>query len=415
MDIENLDDLLKGAKKASKELALLSGEKRNEILYRIADNLIKNSPYILDENQKDLKNAKKALLSTAMQERLALDNKKLENIALSLNNVASLSEVVNIELERIKRPNGLEIVKKSVPIGVIAMIFESRPNVAVDIASLCIKTANACVLKGGKEAINSNIALEKVMREALKGIVSKDAIILIKDNSREITDNLMKKRGMVDLLIPRGSKRLISYVKDNSLVPVIETGAGNCSLYIHEDANIDMGVKIAINAKYSRPSVCNAIENIVVDKKIANSFLPLLKREFDKLKIEIRGCNETCKIIECKRAEEIDFYTEYNDYIVAIKIVDDIDEAIEFINTHSTNHSECIVSDNAKASEKFLEEIDSACVYHNASTRFTDGGEFGFGAELGISTQKLHARGPMGIREMTTYKYLIYGNGQVRN
>lgn len=407
--------LLEKSKAAAKDLAMLSSEERNQMLLSIKDSLLKNVDYIIDENKKDIENAKSNDMTDSMIDRLTLTSKRINQIADGISNVYKLNEVVNITLEEINRPNGLKIIKKSVPFGVIAMIFESRPNVCVDIASLCIKTANACVLKGGKEAINSNVALTKVMQEAISSIVDKNVISLIDDNSREVTNELITKKEYIDLLVPRGGKNLINYVKDNAKVPIIETGAGNCHLYVHEKANIDMAIDIAINAKYSRPSVCNAIENIVVDEKIAQDFLPKLKNEFDKLSIEIRGDEQTSRIIDCNAANDEDFYTEYNDYIVAIKIVKNLDEAILFINNHSTKHSEAIVTEDSDACDNFLQNIDSACVYHNASTRFSDGGEFGFGAELGISTQKMHARGPMGIREMTTYKYIIYGSGQVRN
>ena len=410
----NLDELLKKSKQASIALASLDDKSRNQLLYNIKDNLLNNKEYILAENNKDRENAKANNMTNSMIDRLKLTEKRLEQIASGVESVAKLNEVVNINLEEINRPNGLKIIKRSVPFGVIAMIFESRPNVSIDIATLCIKTANACVLKGGKEAINSNKALVKIMKEAINGIVDENIITLIEDNSREITNSLITKKEYIDLLIPRGGKNLINFVKENAKVPIIETGAGNCHLYVHERANLDMALKIAINAKHQRPSVCNAIENIIIDESISDKFLPMLKKSFDELNIEIRGDEKVTKIINCNPATDDDFYTEYNDYIIAIKIVLNISEAIDFINTHSTNHSESIITEDNNARDIFLQNIDSACVYHNASTRFTDGGEFGFGAELGISTQKMHARGPMGIREMTTYKYLIYGNGQVR-
>lgn len=410
----NLDETLKNSKKASMDLAALNNKTRNQILQNIKNSLLNNTEYILTENAKDIDNAKENGMTNSMIDRLTLNKQRLNQIADGVENVSTLDEVVNIELEQYTRPNGLKIIKKSVPFGVITMIFESRPNVCVDIASLCIKTANACVLKGGKEAINSNKALVKTMREAIHDIVDVNIITLIEDNSREITNELITKKEYIDLLVPRGGKNLINFVKDNAKVPIIETGAGNCHLYIHEKANLDMALKVAINAKFSRPSVCNAIENIVVDEKIARTFLPILKDAFDKLSIEIRGDKKVCTIINCNIANDDDFFTEYNDYIIAIKIVNDLNEAISFINEHSTKHSEAIITEDESACNKFIQNIDSACVYHNASTRFSDGGEFGFGAELGISTQKMHARGPMGIKEMTSYKYIIYGTGQIR-
>lgn len=410
----NLDETLKNSKKASMDLAALNNKTRNQILQNIKNSLLNNTEYILTENAKDIDNAKENGMTNSMIDRLTLNKQRLNQIADGVENVSTLDEVVNIELEQYTRPNGLKIIKKSVPFGVIAMIFESRPNVCVDIASLCIKTANACVLKGGKEAINSNKALVKTMREAIHDIVDENIITLIEDNSREITNELITKKEYIDLLVPRGGKNLINFVKDNAKVPIIETGAGNCHLYIHEKANLDMALKVAINAKFSRPSVCNAIENIVVDEKIARTFLPILKDAFDKLSIEIRGDKKVCTIINCNIANDDDFFTEYNDYIIAIKIVNDLNEAISFINEHSTKHSEAIITEDESACNKFIQNIDSACVYLNASTRFSDGGEFGFGAELGISTQKMHARGPMGIKKMTSYKYIIYGTGQIR-
>ncbi len=410
----DLNEILAASRKASVALAALQPEQRKQMLLNVRDALLANCDFLLSENAKDVENARKNGMINSMIDRLSLDRKRLESIAKGVGEVSDLADVVNIDLERIKRPNGLEIVKRSVPFGVIAMIFESRPNVGVDIASLCMKTANACVLKGGKEALGSNKALVGVMRDAVSGIVDPNVIMLIDDNSREITNELMTKRGMVDLLIPRGGKGLINYVKENSKVPFIETGAGNCHLYVHEKADLGMALEIAVNAKCSRPSVCNAIENLVVDEAVADEFLPMLKRRFDDFPVEIRGDARACSVIGCAKASEEDYYTEYDDYVIAVKVVSGLDEAIDFINEHSTNHSEAIITGDLAARDEFMSKIDSACVYHNASTRFSDGGEFGFGAELGISTQKMHARGPMGIREMTSYKYFVYGNGQVR-
>ncbi|MBR4496362.1 MAG: glutamate-5-semialdehyde dehydrogenase [Acholeplasmatales bacterium] len=406
-------DLL-NVKKAQKELELLSNEKRNEMLKSIADALENNKDIILKANELDIKNAKESGLSSAMIERLTLNDSRIEGLIESTKSLISLHNYVGELIERIERPNGLVIDKVMVPFGVIAIIFESRPNVSVDIAGLCIKTANACVLKGGKEAINTNKALVQVMRNAIKNIVNPDVIYLVESTDRAVTNELITLKNYIDLLIPRGSKGLINYVVSNAKIPYIETGAGNCHLYVEKDADLDMALNIAVNAKYQRPSVCNAIENILVDEDIASKFLPMLYEKFSELKIEMRGCEKTLKYINVLKATDEDFYEEYNDYIVAIKVVKDIDEAINHINNHSTKHSEAIITkDNEKAS-KFMALIDSACVYHNASTRFTDGGCFGFGAEIGISTQKLHARGPMGLKEIMSYKYKIYGNGEVR-
>ena len=406
-------DLL-NVKKAQKELELLSNEKRNEMLKSIADALENNKDIILKANELDIKNAKESGLSSAMIERLTLNDSRIEGLIESTKSLISLHNYVGELIERIERPNGLVIDKVMVPFGVIAIIFESRPNVSVDIAGLCIKTANACVLKGGKEAINTNKALVQVMRNAIKNIVNPDVIYLVESTDRAVTNELITLKNYIDLLIPRGSKGLINYVVSNAKIPYIETGAGNCHLYVEKDVDLDMALNIAVNAKYQRPSVCNAIENILVDEDIASKFLPMLYEKFSELKIEMRGCEKTLKYINVLKATDEDFYEEYNDYIVAIKVVKDIDEAINHINNHSTKHSEAIITkDNEKAS-KFMALIDSACVYHNASTRFTDGGCFGFGAEIGISTQKLHARGPMGLKEIMSYKYKIYGNGEVR-
>ena len=407
------DDLLK-VKKAQKELELLSNEKRNELLNNIANALKENEKIILDANKLDIINAKEANLTSSMIERLTLTEERINCLVESTKSLILLHNYVGELIEEIKRPNGLIIDKIMVPFGVISVIFESRPNVSVDIAGLCLKTANACVLKGGKEAINTNKALVNIMRNAIKNIVNPDVIYLIESTDRAVTNELITLKNYIDLLIPRGSKRLIDYVVSNAKIPYIETGAGNCHLYVEEEADLDMALNIAVNAKYQRPSVCNAIENILVDEKIAAKFLPMLYDKFKSLNIEMRGCENTLKYINVSKATEEDFYTEYNDYIVSIKVVKNIDEAIEHINLHSTKHSEAIVTKNDAKANKFMALVDSACVYHNASTRFTDGGCFGFGAEIGISTQKLHARGPMGLKEIMSYRYKIYGNGEVR-
>ena len=414
-DLSNsLDLILDKTKKAQVSLYKLSNEKRNLMLELIAKGIDENKDYIIKENEADIEVAKINGLSNSMIERLTLNEKRIKGLIDGVLDVRKLKDYIGEVIETYKRDNGLEINKVRVPFGSIAVIFESRPNVCVDIAALCIKTSNACVLKGGKEAIRTNKALVGVMKNAIKDIVNPDCITLIESIDRKVTDLLITKKEFIDLLIPRGSKGLIQYVVNNAKVPYIETGAGNCHLYVHEKADFKMAINVAINAKYQRPSVCNAIENIIVDEKIAKKFLPLLKETFDKLNIEIRGCKKTLDIIFCKEATEEDFYTEYNDYICAVKVVKDLDEAINHINIHSTKHSEAIITEDDYAAVKFMNEIDSSCVYHNASTRFTDGGQFGFGAEIGISTTKLHARGPMGLREITTYKYIIRGNGQVR-
>ena len=409
-----LNKALENCKNSKDSLLKLDNEKRNLLLKRIAKAIDDSKDFILMENEKDIALAKENGLKESMIERLTLNEKRVKDLIDGVLNVEALPDYVGEVIETYNRDNGLKIEKVRVPFGVIAVIFESRPNVCVDIAALCLKTANCCVLKGGKEAINTNKALVSVMRGAIEDITDPNCITLIEATDRSVTDILITKKEYIDLLIPRGSKGLIQYVVTNAKVPYIETGAGNCHLYVHEKADLDMAIKVAINAKYQRPSVCNAIENILVDNKIKDSFLPLLEKEFKKLNIEIRGDLRTKEVIDCNLATEEDFYTEYNDYIVAVKVVDNLDNAIKHINLHSTKHSEAIITEDINAAVRFLNEIDSACVYHNASTRFTDGGCFGFGAEIGISTAKLHARGPMGLKEITTYKYLIHGNGEVR-
>ena len=411
-----MNTLLNNCKMASKELLKLSNDERNLCLEKISKALLDNIDYILENNKIDVSKAKENGISSVMVDRLTLNENKIKNIAESCIDVMHLPNYIGETIEELKPKSTIKIKKVRVPFGVICVIFESRPNVAVDISALTIKTANACVLKGGKEAINTNKALVKIMRDAIKDIVNPNVITLIESTDRKATDELITKKEYIDLLVPRGSKRLIDYISQNCKVPFIETGAGNCNLYVDRDSDIDMALKIIVNAKHQRPSVCNAIENIVIDKPIASIILPKIKETFDNLnpKILIRGDKECQKYIECDLATEEDFYTEYNDYICAIKCVDGIDEAIDFINIHSTKHSEAIITNDKSKAEKFFNEIDSACVYHNASTRFTDGGEFGFGAEIGIATTKLHSRGPMGLREITTHKYLIEGNGEIR-
>ncbi|MCR5232037.1 MAG: glutamate-5-semialdehyde dehydrogenase [Acholeplasmatales bacterium] len=409
-----LNKTLENSKLSKDSLLKLDNEKRNILLKRIAKAIDDSKDFILMENEKDIIKARQDGLKESMIERLTLNEKRVKDLIDGVLNVSALPDYVGEVIETYNRDNGLRIDKVRVPFGVIAVIFESRPNVCVDIAALCLKTANCCVLKGGKEAINTNKALVSVMRGAIEDITDPNCITLIESTDRSVTDLLITKKEYIDLLIPRGSKGLIQYVVTNAKVPYIETGAGNCHLYVHEKANLDMAIKVAINAKYQRPSVCNAIENIIVDNKIKDLFLPMLEKEFKKLNIEIRGDEKTKSVIDCKLAKEEDFYTEYNDYIVAVKVVDNLDMAIKHINLHSTKHSEAIITDDIVSAVRFLNEIDSACVYHNASTRFTDGGCFGFGAEIGISTAKLHARGPMGLKEITTYKYQIHGNGEVR-
>ncbi len=406
----------KAAKAAARKLNSISTEVKNSALNSIADALIKNSEYILCENAKDLENAKKNNMPTAMQDRLSLSEKRIADMAEGVRQVASLSDPVGEVTSMVKRPNGLMIGQKRVPMGVIAIIFEARPNVTVDAAVLCLKTSNAVILRGGSEAIYSNLAIMKIMQEAAyKAGIPEGALNILEDTSRQTATELMKLREYVDLLIPRGGKGLIQSVVENATVPIIETAAGNCHVYVDRDADLDMATDILVNAKVSRPSVCNAAETLLVDEAVAKSFLPVAFSKMREYNVELRGCQKCIEIDPAVApATEDDWFEEYNDYILAVKVVSGIDAAIEHINTYNTGHSECIVTENYTNAQKFLDEVDAAAVYVNASTRFTDGFEFGFGAEIGISTQKLHARGPMGLKQLTSTKYIVYGNGQVR-
>ena len=409
-----MDSILKKCKESVLSLNNASNDDIKKMLINIKNELKKNEKYILEENQKDY-DAAVSTIRPQMLDRLKLTGSRIQGLCDSIDTLIDLPDYIGEVIEEYVRPNGLKIQKVRVPFGIIASIFEARPNVCVDIACLCLKTKNACVLKGGKEAINTNKALVKIMKNAIKDYVDPNCITLIERTDREATDELIKKREFIDLLIPRGSKGLIQYIVMNSKIPFIETGAGNCTLYVEKTANQEMALNVALNAKHQRPSVCNAIENLLVDEQIAKEFVPKLEKLFIENNIEIRADKNALKYLtNSKLASDIDFDTEYNDDIIAIKTVKDYNEAIEFINSHSTKHSESIISENEEAVCHFFNEIDSACLYHNASTRFTDGGEFGFGAEIGISTTKLHARGPMGLKEITTYKYIISGNGQVR-
>ena len=356
-------------------------------------------------------------MSKAMQDRLKLDESRISGMVKSIEELIALNDPVGQVTDGFVRPNGLRITKTRVPLGVIGIIFESRPNVTVDAAALCLKAGNAVILKGGKEAINSNICLGKIMRQALESVgLPADIIQVVENTSRETTNELMKLNGYIDVLIPRGSARLIQAVVNTATVPVIETGAGNCHVYVDSSADIEMAADITDNAKTQRPSVCNAIESLLVHKDVAEKFLPVIAERFKSHNVKIYGCDRTIAILgdSVEKATETEYATEFNDYMIAVKVVDSIDEAIAHIRKYSTRHSECIVTKSLDAARKFQKEVDAAAVYVNASTRFTDGGEFGLGAEIGISTQKLHARGPMGLMELTTVKYLIDGNGQIR-
>ena len=410
--------IIKGeaSKKASVKLRSLTQKDKTNIIKGIMSALDKSRVYILTENYKDIEAARANGMRETMLDRLTLNNDRIDDMISGAEKLLGLKDPVGEVISMWERPNGIKIGKKRVPLGVIGIIYEARPNVTVDAALLCLKTSNAVILKGGKEAINSNIALVNVIKEAIKEQgFDENFVNIIKDTDRETTLEFMKLNKYLDVLIPRGGAGLIKATLENATVPVIETGTGNCHIYVDESFDVDMATKIIINAKTQRPSVCNACESLLIHKKIAESFLPLIVEKLKNKRVEIRGCEECLKICpDLIKATDEDFYTEYTDLIISVKIVEDIDEAILHINEHSTGHSECIVTDNYFNSEKFLNQIDSACVYVNASTRFTDGFEFGFGAEIGISTQKLHARGPMGLEELTSIKYIVYGNGQVR-
>ena len=412
---DTIKNICEGAKVASRSLALLSGAKRNALLIKIADNLRAGASKIIEANKVDLANAKANGISDAMLDRLMLNEARIDGIADAIVKVASLDDPIGAG-EIFTRPNGLEIHKMCVPLGVVAMIYEARPNVTPDASSLCLKSGNAVVLRGGKEAINSNKAIVSIIRATLSECgVDENAVSLIEDTTRESANVLMSMRGYIDVLIPRGGKGLIKSVVEKANVPVIETGAGNCHLFVDESADIDMAIKVALNAKCSRPSVCNAIETILLHEGVAGEFLTRFYEETRKYSLDIRGC-EKCKAIlsDISLATDEDYATEYDDYIVSVKVINSVSEAVEHINKYTTGHSEAIITESARNADYFVNSIDSCALYVNASTRFTDGGEFGFGAEIGISTQKLHVRGPMGLSALTTSKYIIKGDGQVR-
>ncbi len=411
-----LTKICEAAKVAQRQLAVASTATKNEALEAIAKALVENSEYIIKENKIDLENAK-GVIKDSMLDRLMLDEKRIKGIADAISTVIALDDPVGKTEYGTVRPNGLEILKKKVPLGVIGIIFEARPNVTVDAAVLCLKSGNAAVLRGGKEAIRSNLALAKIMREAISSVgLSPDCINLIDDVSRETSNAMMKANGLIDVLIPRGGAGLIKSVVQNATVPVIETGLGNCHVFVDESANLDMAVDILYNAKCSRPSVCNAAETLLVHSAVAEKFLPEAYKKLSEKSVEIRGDEVVKNILGdvVIPATEEDFATEFDDYIISIGVVNSLDEAIAHIRKYTTGHSEAIVTDSYENQKKFVEEIDAAAVYVNASTRFTDGGEFGLGAEIGISTQKLHTRGPMGLNDLTTVKYVVLGNGQIR-
>lgn len=404
------------ALKAKDFLSTVTTKQKNDALLEIAKGLRENCETIIQENKIDIENAKKDGLPDGLVDRLMLDDGRINAIADSIEQVAELPDPCGEILSEYIKENGLKITKVSVPIGVIGIIYEARPNVTADAAVLCLKSSNAVILRGGKEAINSNMAIAGVMRAALKKCgFDENCIQLVTDISRESANEMMKMKGYLDCLIPRGGKGLIRSVVENSTVPVIETGSGNCHIFVDESADIDMAAKIIFNAKTQRIGVCNACESLVIHSGIIDKALPAIKALLDTKNVEMRGDERAMLAAQgVLPASDEDFAEEYLDYIISVKTVDNLDEAIKHINRYSTKHSEAIITENEENARQFLARVDSAAVYVNASTRFTDGGEFGLGAEIGISTQKLHARGPMGLRELTTTKYLIYGNGQVR-
>ncbi len=411
-----LIELGQRAKAAARVMATASTETKNAALHNIADALIANTEQLLSSNQLDMEEGRKNGMSKALLDRLQLDADRIKGIADSMKMVAQLPDPVGRTLDDFTCSNGLHIIKVSVPIGVIGIIFEARPNVTADSAALCLKSGNVVILRGGSDAIHSNTAICNVMRAALEqSHLPADCVQLVEDTSRESATELMRMNRYVDVIIPRGGAGLIHAVIENATVPVIETGAGTCQIYVDKAANIDMAVRIIDNAKTSRPSVCNAAECMLIHRDIAERALPQIAKALEAKKVEIRGDAEVMRLLaNAKPAQESDWGKEYNDYIIAARIVNSIEEAIDYIMTYGTGHSECIVTDDEEAAALFLNTVDAAAVYHNASTRFTDGGEFGMGAEIGISTQKLHARGPLGLRELTSMKYKIYGKGQVR-
>ena len=412
-----VNEICRNARKASFILANISEKEKNDFLLLLAEKISEKRKEWLSANEEDLINAKENGLSLAMMDRLALNDKRVDDIVSSIREVVELPDPTGKILEEKTRPNGIRIVKVSVPLGVVGMIYEARPNVTVDAAVLCFKSGNVCVLRGGKEAIASNKAVVKIMRETLKEAgLPENCISLIEDVSHDSTNELMHCKEYVDVLIPRGGKGLIRAVKENSSVPVIITGEGVCHIYVDEDADLKMAARILYNAKCQRPSVCNAVECVVIHQNILKDFLDIAVPLLEEKNVELRADEKALAYLDEKAVmpSQDDYDTEYNDYILAIKTVSDLKEAIDFINAHSTRHSEAIMTSDLSKAERFMNYVDAAAVYVNASTRFTDGGEFGLGCEIGISTQKLHARGPMGLKELTGYKYKIYGNGQIR-
>ncbi|MDD4510261.1 MAG: glutamate-5-semialdehyde dehydrogenase [Oscillospiraceae bacterium] len=412
-----LETMARSAKIAERTLGIAGTEEKNQALLAIASCLMERCQEILEANEQDLEAARADGMSDSLLDRLALTEERVEGIVEGVRQVAALPDPIGEVTKMSKMPNGLIIGKRRVPLGVIGIIYEARPNVTVDAAALCLKSGNVVVLRGGKEAIHSNTALVSIMRDALEQAgLPRDCICFVHDTSRTVANEMMTLSDYIDVLIPRGGAGLIQTVVENAKMPVIQTGVGNCHVYVDGEANLQIAAEIIYNAKCSRPSVCNAAETLLVARGVAKEFLPMAKQFLDQKQVELRGCYATREILgdTVKHATKSDYYTEFGDYILAIKLVAGVEEAIQFINRHGTGHSECIVTDNYFTAQKFLNEVDAAAVYVNASTRFTDGFEFGLGAEIGISTQKMHARGPMGLEELTSSKYIIYGEGQIR-
>ncbi len=414
--MEYLDALGKRAKDASVKMNTLDAASKNLGLRAAAQALVRSSGSIIEANRLDMEEAVANGMSEALQDRLMLNEERIKDMAAGLEAISGMKDPIGEVIENNIRPNGLKIMKVRVPMGVIGIIYESRPNVTADAFGLCFKTGNAVILRGGSDAINSIKEIVNVMRKALENEkLPSDALLLVEDTSRQTATEFMKMNKYMDLLIPRGGAGLIHSVVTNATVPVIETGTGNCHIYVDDEADLDMALDIIDNAKTSRMGVCNACESLVVHKAVANEFVPRLYKRLSEKNIEIRGSREAVEIAAgIKTATDEDFAKEFLGPIISLKIVDNLDQAIEHVNVNTTHHSEAIITKNRNNAERFLREIDAACVYMNASTRFTDGGEFGLGAEIGISTQKFHARGPMGLEAITSYKYEIYGNGQIR-
>lgn len=413
--MKTLEQMGIAAKQAATILAAVSSDKKNELLLLAAKMLVENSAELIAENQKDIENAKASGLSNALIDRLRLTEQRIADMATGLREIAAETDPIGETVEGITRPNGMRITKVRVPLGVVGIIYEARPNVTADAFGICLKAGNAVILRGGKEAIFSNLAIMRVLKSAVKAVgLPEGTVDLVEDTSRSSATELMKLK-YLDLLIPRGGASLIRATVENATVPVIETGVGNCHAFVDETADLNMAAKIVENAKCQRPSVCNALETLLVHKSIAEKALPMINNALSGHNTEIRGCERTCAILKnAIPANDEDYATEFLDYVLAVRVVNSLDEAMEHIRKYSTGHSECIITESYKNAERFVNELDAAALYVNASTRFTDGGQFGMGAEIGISTGKLHARGPMGIKDLTTVKFIIRGDGQTR-